>query len=116
MDNFNLKKYLVENKLTKQSTQKEGFRDMFQKSKPSETFQGSSKEEFIKWATLVFNKKGIPKDDYDYFLSDVDSSYNWDESYKGISQDELVNYHLKPWLLRNNFSADEYSYNDEEED
>lgn len=83
------------------------FTNMFKKSKPTPTFQGSSKEEFIKWATLVFNEKGIPKNDYDYFLGDVDSSYDWDESYKGVSQDELVNYHLKPWLLRNNFSADE---------
>ena len=85
MDNFDLKKFLVENKITKQSIQNEGFRDMFQKSKPSETFQGSSKEEFIKWATLVFNEKGIPKNDYDYFLGDVDSSYDWDESYKRVS-------------------------------
>jgi len=99
MDNFDLRKFLTENKLTRQSIQNEGFADLFSKSNPSETFQGGTKEDFIKWARSVFKKTDIPSKKYEYWLDNVDSSPNeWDNSYKGVSQDELINVHLKAWF------------------
>jgi hypothetical protein len=84
MDNFDLKKYLVENKLTKQSIQNEGFMDMFSKSKPTDTFQGNSSKEFIKWAKSVFDSRKIPSSKSSYWLNDV-ADGDWDNSYDGIS-------------------------------
>ena len=100
MDNFDLKKYLVENKLTRSSQKNEGFMDMFSRSEPSETFQGNTREEFNKWARAVFKKRGIPREDYEYWLSDVNSSPDaeWDGSYKGLSQDKLIGNDLGAWF------------------
>jgi len=97
MDNFDLKKYLVENKLTKQSLQNEGFMDMFSKSEPSKTFQGSSRKEFIKWAKSVFDSRKIPSSKSSYWLNDV-SDGPWDNSYYGISQDDLVHDAFAAWF------------------
>jgi len=65
----------------------------------SETFQGNTKQEFMKWARSVFKKRNIPRKKYEYWLDNVDSSPNeWDNSYKGVSQDELIDVHLKAWF------------------
>ena len=94
--NFDLKKYLAENKLTTSSQLNEG---LFSKSEPSDTFEGGTKEDFLKWARSVFKKTDIPSKKYEYWLDNVDSSPNeWDNSYKGVSQDELINVHLKAWF------------------
>lgn len=68
-------------------------------SESSETFQGNTKKEFMKWARSVFKKRNIPREKYEYWLDNVDSSPNdWDNSYKGVSQDELIDVHLKAWF------------------
>jgi len=96
MDNFDLRKFLTENKLTTNSQLNEG---LFSKSEPSDTFEGGTKEDFLKWARSVFKKTDIPSEKYEYWLDNVDSSPNeWDNSYKGVSQDELINVHLKAWF------------------
>jgi hypothetical protein len=99
-NNFDLKKFLVENKLTPSAQKNEGFMDMFSKSEPSETFQGDTREEFTKWARSVFKKRGIPRKDYEYWLSDVNGSPDakWDGSYKGLSQDKLIGDDLGAWF------------------
>lgn len=99
-NNFDLKKFLIENKLTPTSQKNEGFRDMFSKYEPSETFQGDTIEEFNKWARSVFKKRGIPREDYEYWLSDVNGSPDdsWDGSYKGLSQDKLIGNELGAWF------------------
>jgi hypothetical protein len=86
MDDFDLKKYLVENKLTKQSIQNEGFMDMFSKSKPTDTFQGNSPSflcyisvmKFSHEVPLCLLEDSLEFNDYDYalvHLLDKDKDY-----------------------------------------
>ena len=101
-DNFDLKKYLVENKVTIQSKQvNEGFMDMFSKDEkdptdPFPTFQGTTMNEFIKWAVPIFKANNVAKEDYTYWFNQFDNGISSD--YKGMTEKELMNVHFGAWF------------------
>jgi hypothetical protein len=95
MDNFDLKKYLVENKVTTQSKQlnerlDEGNTNSFP------TFKGSTMKEFVIWAVPIFKKYNVPKEDYVYWFDQFDGGEL--SEYNGMTEMELMNVHFGAWF------------------
>ena len=89
-NNFDLKKYLVENKATTQSKQlnEVDMKDRYNvPKKHGKNWEEEDKENWRKWVRSVGRKNKVKKSKVEYFIGWVD---DWDESFHVFTKESVV--------------------------